>query len=161
MLSVFSSGSNWIGHWSLSWPFYLPLSMSVLKINFTADFSFANNRCSFDGFASESIASKEIEAKYRVLVRNPKDNFLYTMKGMEEPMALEEVNEVLEKQHRGSFVFDDFVFEVFDKNNNVIFGTKFNAREKMPDSALRADTVVYTNFTWSFDYEKDKQGLKD
>lgn len=99
----------------------------------------------------ENVVSDALELKYRILVKHPVDGKFWTMKGMEEPMRQDEIQKVLDEKHKGSLPGKEFIFEVFDKTGKTnLFGTKFNAEEKIPAEGYGSEHMVFTSFTWSF-----------
>jgi hypothetical protein len=119
-------------------------------MSFTADFDFASGKAFFTGFALETVVSKKIGAKYRVLVKNPADGFFYTMKGMEEPLTQDEIDHVLKERYKGAIMAEEFAFEVFDRTGEKIFATKFNAADKIPPDGFNPEKMVFTSFSWPF-----------
>ena len=132
------------------------------KMSFTVDFDFQNGKAVCIGFALETVVSKKINAKYRILVKNPADGYFYTMKGMEEPLTQEEIDVVLKERYNGGIMADEFAFEVFNGDGEKIFATKFNAADKTPADAFNSEKMVFTNFSWSFELsDKDKSHLSN
>lgn len=131
------------------------------RLSFTTSFRFQNGRAFFRGFTLETVVSQRINAKYRVLAKNPNDGKMYTLKGMEEPMPQKEINKVLNEQRHGALCFEEFAFEVFDETGKEkLFATKFNAQEKNPPDGYAPDEIVYTSFSWAFELpERLKENL--
>lgn len=130
-------------------------------MSFTVGFYFQSGKASFTGFKMETVVSSKIGAKYRVLVKNPDDGYLYTMKGMEEPMNQAEIRAVLKERYNGAIMADEFAFEVFDSEGSKIFATKFNAADKTPADAFKPDKEVFTSFSWAFELSNaQKQASK-
>jgi len=130
------------------------------KMSFTVDFHFQNGKAICTGFAMETVVSKKINAKYRILVKNPADGYFYTMKGMKEPLTQEEINSVLREKYKGGITAEEFAFEVFNGEGEKIFATKFNATDKTPADAFNPEKMVFTNFSWSFELsDNDKSRL--
>jgi hypothetical protein len=126
------------------------------RLSFTTDFHFQNGVAYFEGFILETVVSNRIGAKYRVLVKNPKDNHFYTMKGMEEPLKQDEIRKVMDERYKGSIGADEFAFEVFDNTGQKkLFAIRFNAKEKIPSDGYSTDKLVVTSFCWAFDMPKD------
>ena len=122
------------------------------RLSFTVSFHFHSGRAFFDGFTLETVVSRRINAKYRILAKNPTDGHMYTFKGMEEPMSQKEINDVLDEQHNKTLCFEEFAFEVFDETGkDLLFATKFNAQDKVPPNGNSSDNVVYTTFSWAFE----------
>ncbi|GEM_PF-5319451 len=121
------------------------------RMSFTVDFNFESGKAFFTGFAMETVVSKKIGAKYRVLVKNPVDGFFYTMKGMEEPLTQDEIDQVLKERYKGAIMAEEFAFEVFDGTGEKIFATKFNAADKIPADGFNPQKMVFTNFSWAFE----------
>lgn len=121
------------------------------QLSFTASFHFQSGHAFFDGFTQETVVSVRIKAKYRVLVKNPEDDHMYTMKGMEKPLSQEEIRKVLKEKHQGSIHGEEFAFEVFDEKGERLFATKFNAQERIPPDGFESNKVVYTSFSWVFE----------
>lgn len=127
------------------------------RMSFTVNFNFQSGTAFFTGFALETVVSKQIGAKYRVLVKNPADGYFYTMKGMEEPMTQDQIDQVIKERYRGAIMADEFAFEVFNGEGEKIFATKFNAADKMSADAFNPEKTVFTNFSWPFELsDKDK-----
>lgn len=126
------------------------------KLFLTVIFFFQSSKAFFSGIAPSSIAD-EIGAKFRVLVRNPTDGYLYTMKGMEVPLSIEEIKKVLEHNYNGSIMANEFAFEVYDATGFMVFATKFNAGDKIPSDAHEPDTTVYQKFSWSFELSDENK----
>lgn len=103
------------------------------KGSFTVGFHFSNGVAHFEGFSMETLVSSTLRLKYRVLLKHPVDGKFWTMKGMENPMTQDEIQEVLETQHRGFLGAKEYAFEVFDETGEEkLFATKFNADERFP-----------------------------
>ena len=121
------------------------------RLSFTARFDFSGGRSFFKGFSPNRI-----DVKYRVLMMNPKDNHFWTMKGMEEPMTLDEIDEVIKERYGGSLCGEEFAFEVFDNSGKrKLYATKFNAQEKIPPDGYASDKWVITSFSWAFELPDD------
>lgn len=127
------------------------------RMGFEVNFHFQTGKAFFTGFGFEDVVSKKIGAKYRVLVKNPADGYFYTMKGMEEPMNQDQIDQVLKDRYTGAIMADEFAFEVFNRQGEKIFATKFNAVEKMSPDAFNPEKTTWTHFSWSFELsDKDK-----
>ena len=118
--------------------------------SFTVRFSFSNGIAHCEGFSMENVVSAALELRYRILVRHPIDGNFWTMKGMEEPMRQGEIQKVLDERHKGFLAAKEFIFEVFDKTGKNLFGTRFNAEDKIPAEGYGSDKMVFTSFSWSF-----------
>lgn len=82
------------------------------------------------------------------------------MKGMEKPMTQDEIRKVIDEVHKGYLSGMEFIFEVFDKTGERnLFGTKFDAKEKIPPEGYGNEHLVVTSFTWSFPLPKDLQPI--
>lgn len=128
--------------------------------SFTVGFSFSSGVAHCEGFTMETVVSDALELKYRILVKHPVKGKFWTMKGMEKPMRQDEIQKVIDEQHRGFLAGKEFIFEVFDKTGErVLFGTKFNAEEKIPAEGYGSEHLVVTSFTWSFPLPPDLQEI--
>jgi hypothetical protein len=128
--------------------------------SFTVSFSFSNGVAHCGGFSMETVVSDALELKYRILVKHPKDGKFWTMNGMEEPMRQDEIQKVLDKDHNGYLAGKEFVFEVFDKLGKTnLFGSRFNAVEKIPAEGYGSEHLVVTSFSWSFPLPSELQKL--
>lgn len=122
------------------------------KLSFTVGFHFQNGHAYCSGFSTETVVSVNVGAKYRILVKHPKDGKFWTMKGMEEPMTQQEIHEVIEKKHHGALRREEFAFEVFDETGKEkLFATRFNAQERIPPDGFAPDKEVFTTFSWAFE----------
>lgn len=124
--------------------------------SFTVGFSFSNGAAHCDGFRTETVVSDALELKYRILIKHPIDGKFWTMKGMEEPMRQNKIDEVIRKRHNGFLAGKEFIFEVFDKEGNHLFGTRFDAEERIPPDAHKSDRVVFTSYSWTFPFKSEK-----
>ncbi|MDD4319431.1 MAG: hypothetical protein PHW10_03865 [Candidatus Peribacteraceae bacterium] len=129
------------------------------RMSFTVNFNFQSGKAFFTGFAMETVVSKKIGAKYRVLVKNPADGFFYTMKGMEEPMTQDKIDQVLEERYKGALMAEEFAFEVFDRSGEKIFATRFNALDKISADGFSSEKIVFTNFSWPFELSDSTKAL--
>lgn len=130
------------------------------RLSFTARFHYSGGKAFFTGLSPETSVSKNIGAKYRVLMMNPKDNQFWTMKGMEEPLTQDEIYDVLKEHYEGVLCGQEFAFEVFDSTGKrKWFATRFNVQEKIPSDGYASDKVVYTSFSWAFDLPEDLMEL--
>jgi len=118
--------------------------------SFTVGFSFSSGVAHCNGFSMETVVSDSLELKYRILVKHPIDKKFWTMKGMENPMREEEIQKVLDEKHNGFLAGKEFIFEVFDNTGDNIFGTKFDATEKIPSEGYGSEHLVITSFSWSY-----------
>ena len=126
--------------------------------SFTVSFSFSNGIAHFEGFSMETVVSDSLALKYRVLVEHPVEGKFWTIKGMEDPMRQAEIQRVLNDLHKGFLAGKEFIFEVFDKTGKKnLFGTKFNAEDKIPAEGYGSEHLVVTSFTWSFPLPPDLQ----
>ena len=125
------------------------------RFSFTTDFHFQNGKAYFTGFVMETKISDEIGAKYRVLLKKPGTDDFWTMTGMEDPMTQDDIHNVIENTHHGSVASDEFVFEVFDRDDGKLFNTKFIASERIPAGGYCNDKLVITTFSWVFDLPYD------
>jgi hypothetical protein len=108
----------------------------------------------------ENVVSDALELKYRILVKHPVDGKFWTMKGMEEPMRPDEIQKVLDDRHKGFIASKEFIFEVFDKTGKRnLFGTRFNAEDKIPAEGYGSDKMVFTSFSWSFPLPPELQTI--
>lgn len=118
--------------------------------SFTLSFSFSNGIAYCEGFTMETVVGDALKLKYRMLVKHPVDGKFWTMKGMEEPMRQDDIQKVIDERHKGSIAGKEFIFEVFDETGKTnLFGTKFNAEEKIPAEGYGSEHLVVTSFTWS------------
>ena len=120
-------------------------------LSFTVGFHFGNGHAYCSGFSLETVVSVKVGAKYRILVKHPKDGKFWKMKGMEEPMSQDEIHEVLKHHHHGALRAEEFVFEVFDRDGALLFHSKFNAQERIPPDGYAPDKIVWTSYSWAFE----------
>ena len=132
------------------------------RLSFTANFHYSGGKTFFSSLSPETVVSHNIGAKYRVLMMNPNDNQFWTMKGMEEPMTQDEINDVIKERHRGALCGTEFAFEVYDSTGDrKLFATRFNAQDKIPADGHASDKAVYTSFSWVFDLPEDLKKLAE
>ena len=127
--------------------------------SFTVGFSFSNGIAHCEGFSMETVVSTALKLKYRIQVKHPIEGNFWTMKGMEEPMSQDEIDKVLKEKHNGYISAKEFIFEVFDNTGKNLFGTRFNAEEKIPAEGYGSDKMVWTSFNWSYPLRADLQIL--
>lgn len=119
--------------------------------SFTVGFGFSNGIAHCEGFTMETVVSIALGLKYRILVKHPLKGGFWTMKGMEDPMSQDEIEDAMKKFYNGYLNGSEFIFEVFDNTGKeLLFGTKFNAADRIPSEGYGTEHLVVTSFTWSF-----------
>jgi hypothetical protein len=128
--------------------------------SFTVGFSFSNGVAHCEGFTMETVVSHALGLKYRIQVKHPIKGNFWVMKGMEKPMSQDEIRKVIDEVHKGHLSGKEFIFEVFDKTGEKnLFGTRFNAEEKIPAEGYGNEHLVFTSFTWSYPLPADLQPI--
>lgn len=127
--------------------------------SFSVRFSFSNGIAYCSGFGSESLVSNALGLKYMILLKHPIDKNFWTLKGMEEPLSQDEIHDVIEKRHKGSIAGEEYIFKVFDNTGKLLFGTRFDASEKIPPKGYGSEHFVVTSFSWTFPLPPDLQKL--
>ena len=128
------------------------------RSSFTVRFTFSNGAARCEGIDPDTVVSGALKLRYRIQVKHPVDGKFYTMKRMEEPMRLREVQKALDERHNGFLDGKEFVFEVFDKDGKrSLFATKFNAEEKIPSEGFGSEHLVAKSFCWGFELPPDLQ----
>lgn len=126
--------------------------------SFTVRFSFSNGVAHLTDLMAENVVNNALGLKYRILVKHPVEGGFWMMKGMENPMTEDEIDNALNKFHNGYLSGSEFVFEVYQSDGKTnLFATKFNVEDKIPDEAFKSDRLVITPFTWSFPLPQDLQ----
>lgn len=126
--------------------------------SFTVGFGFSNGIPHCEGFTMETVVSTALDLKYRILVKHPLKGDFWTMKGMEVPMSQDDIEKALKEFHNGYLSGKEFIFEVFNKTGGeLLFGTKFNAAEKIPAEGYGSDHLVVTSFTWTYPLPEEMQ----
>jgi hypothetical protein len=104
----------------------------------------------------ETVVSVGIGAKYRVGVSKTNEKWS-TWPGLSEPQTFKNISDIFDKH--GPLCGDQYIFEVFDSEDNRIFMAEFDAKSKCPADGYASDKMVCTSFSYLFELPERLQPL--